>query len=89
VAFHRIGSKSCPKCDVLCKELGGNLLKIYETRDYILYREKALRHEPAEVAGIAEYFQQVCVKIGNDVLARLDRVSPPTYTSPTTYTTFT
>jgi len=75
-ALHRIGSKSCPKCEVPCKELGGNPLKMYETRDYILYREKALRHELAEVAGIAEYFQQVGVEIGNNVLAGLDRLNP-------------
>ena len=76
VALHRIGIKSCPKCQVPCKEVGGNPLKMYETRDYILYRETALRHEPAEVAGIAEYFQQVGVKIGNNVFAELDRVNP-------------
>jgi len=75
-ALHGIGSKSSPKCEVLCKELGGNLLKMYETRNYILYTEKAFRHEPAEVAGIAEYFQQVGVKIGNNVFSGLDRVNP-------------
>ena len=42
----------------------------------MLYREKALRHEPAEAAGIAEYFQRLGVKIGNNVFTRLDRVSP-------------
>jgi len=47
-----------------------------ETRDYMLYREKALRHEPAEAAGIAESFQQLGVKIGNNVFTGLDRVSP-------------
>jgi len=75
-ALHRIGSKSCPKCEVPCKELGGNPLKMYETRDYILYSEKALRHDPAEVAGIAEYFHQVDMKIGNNVFAGLDPVNP-------------
>jgi len=47
-----------------------------ETRDYMLYREKALRHEPAEAASIAEYFQRLGVKIGNDVFTGLDRVRP-------------
>jgi len=42
----------------------------------MLYREKALRHEPAEAAGIAEYFPRLGVKIGNNVFTRLDRVSP-------------
>jgi len=51
-ALHGIGSKSCSKCEVPCKELVGNPLKMYETRDYILYREKPWRHKPAEVAGI-------------------------------------
>jgi len=64
VALHGIGSKSYPKCEVLYKELGGNLLKMYETHDYILYREKPCGHEPAEEAGIAEYFPQWGVKIG-------------------------
>ena len=49
---------------------------MYETRDYMLYREKALRHEPAEAACIAEYFQRLGVKIGNNVFTGLDRVSP-------------
>jgi len=49
---------------------------MYETRDYILYRERALRDEPAEGAGIAQYFQQVRMKIGNNVFAGLDRVNP-------------
>jgi len=40
------------------------------------YREKALRHEPAQAARIAEYFQQLGVKIGNNVFIGLDRVSP-------------
>jgi len=48
---------------------------MYETRDYMLYTEKALRHEPAEAAGIAEYFQQLGMKIGNNVFTGLDRVS--------------
>jgi len=33
-ALHGIGSKSCPKCQVLCKMVGGNPLKMYETSDY-------------------------------------------------------
>ena len=32
-ALHGIGSKSCPKCEVLSKKLGGNPRKIYEARD--------------------------------------------------------
>jgi len=49
---------------------------MYETRDDILSREKALRQEPVEVAGIAEYFHQVGVKIGNHVFSGLDGVNP-------------
>jgi len=62
-ALEGIGSKSCPKCEALCKEFGKNPLKMDETRDDILYREKALRHEPAEVTGIAEQFHQVGFKL--------------------------
>jgi len=40
------------------------------------YREKALRHEPEEAAGIAEYFHCLGVKIGNNEFIGLDRVSP-------------
>ena len=75
-ALQGIGSKSCPKCEVPCEELGGDPRRIYETRDYMRYREKALWHEPAEAAGIAEYFQRLGVKIGNNVFIGLDRVSP-------------
>jgi len=32
-ALHGIGSKSSPKCEVPCEGLGGNPLKMYETRD--------------------------------------------------------
>ena len=53
-ALQGIGCKSCPKCKGLCKEPSGNPRRMYESCDYMLYREKALRHEPAEVAGIAE-----------------------------------
>jgi len=49
---------------------------MYETRDYMVYREKALRHLPADAAGIAEYFQRLGVKIGNNLFTGLDRVSP-------------
>ena len=36
-ALHGIGSRSCPKYQVLSMELGGNPRKIYEARDYTLY----------------------------------------------------
>jgi len=62
-ALQGIGSKSCPKCEVLCEELAGDPRRMYETRDYMLYREKALRLGPAEAAGSAEYFPQLGVKI--------------------------
>ena len=75
-ALQGIASKSCPKCEVPCKELGENPLRMYATRDYILYGEKASRHEPTEAASIAEYFRQVGVKMGNNVFTGLDRVSP-------------
>jgi len=75
-ALQGIGRKSCPKCEVPCEELGGDPRRIYETRDYLPYREKALRHEPAEAAGIAECFQRLSVKIRNNVFIGLHRVSP-------------
>ena len=75
-ALQGIGSKSCPKCEVPSEELGGDQRRINETRDYMRYREKALWHEPAEGAGIAEYLQRLGVKIGNNVFIGLDRVSP-------------
>jgi len=88
-ALQGIGSKSCPKCEVPCEELRGDPRRIYDTRDYMRYREQALRHEPAEAAGIAQYFQRLGVKIGNNVFIGLDRVSPRTYTSRTSCTTST
>jgi len=75
-ALHGVGSKSCPKCEVPCKEHGGNLLKMYETGDYILYGSKVLRPEPVEAARIPECFHPLGVKIGNNVFAGLDRVNP-------------
>jgi len=75
-ALQGIGSTLCPKCEVPGEELGGNLRQIYETCDYLLYREKALRHEPAEAAGIPESFQRLGVNIGNNGFTGLDRVSP-------------
>jgi len=73
--LHGIGSKLCPKCEVLSKELGGNPQKIYEAHEYSLYWEKAREHESGE-AGIAEYFQQVGVKIGRNVFTELYRINP-------------
>jgi len=58
-----IGSKSCPKCQVQCEELGGDERRMYETHDYMLYREKAFRHEPAKAASIAKYLPRLGVKI--------------------------
>jgi len=71
-ALQGVGSKSCPKCEVRCEERSGDRRRIYETHDYMRYREKALRHEPAEAAGIAEYFPRLGVKIGNNVFIGLD-----------------
>ena len=62
-ALQGIGSKSCPKWEVPCEELRGDPRRMYEIRHYMLYREKPLRHEPAEAASIAEYFQRLRVKI--------------------------
>ena len=75
-ALQGIGSKSCPKCEVPCEELGGDPRQMYETGNYMLYREKALRHEPAEEASIAECWQQLRLKIGKNVFTGLYRVSP-------------
>src|SRR5437588_1995117 len=75
-ALQEIASQSYPMCEVLCKELGKNPLRMYATCDYVLYGEKASRYEPTEVTSIAEYFQQVGVKMGNNVFTGLDRVSP-------------
>ena len=88
-ALQGIGSMSCSKCEVPCMELGGDLRRIYETRDYMPYREKALEHEPAEAASIAEYFQRLGVKIGNNVFIGLDRASPADLNKPTSCTTST
>ena len=71
-ALEGMGSQSCRKWEVPCEELGGDPQRIYETRDYMRYRKKALRPEPAEAAGIAEYFQPLAVKIGNNVFIELD-----------------
>ena len=74
-ALHEIGSQSYPKCEVPSKELGGNPRKIYKSLDYTLYWEKAWEQESGE-PGIAEYFQQVGLKIGRNVFTELYRVNP-------------
>jgi len=71
-ALQAIGSKLCPKCEVLCEEFGWNPPRIYETRDYMRYREKVLRHELAEAASIAAYFLPLGFKIRNNVFIGLD-----------------
>jgi len=38
-ALQGIASKSCPKYEVPCEELGGNPRRMYETHDDMLYRE--------------------------------------------------
>jgi len=37
VTLNGRGSKSCPKCEVPCNELGGNLREVYEVRNYAIY----------------------------------------------------
>ena len=74
-ALHRIGSKSCPKCEIPSKELGENRRKLYEARDYALYWEKAQEQESGD-ADIAEYVHLVGMKIGRNVFAELYRVNP-------------
>jgi len=49
---------------------------MYQTRDYMLSRERALWDEQGEAAGIAEYFQWLGVETGNNVFTGLDRASP-------------
>jgi len=75
-AWHGRDIRLYPKSEVPCKDLRGNPLKRNETRDYILYRNKALTLEPAEVTHIAEYIEHMGVKIGKNILARLVRVNP-------------
>ena len=65
--LHGIGSKSCPKCEVPCNELGGNPREVYEVRDYAIYEEKARQLESAEAGSTREYFRQVGVKKGRNV----------------------
>ena len=74
-ALHGIVSLSYPKCEVLSKELGGNPRKICGSRDYTLSWERAREQESRE-AGIAEYFQQVGVKMGCNEFTELYLVNP-------------
>ena len=74
--LHRIDSRSCSKCEVLCKELGENPQKIYEVSHYTHYKEKVLVHETGGSAAIAHEFLQVGVKIGDNVFTGLHQVNP-------------
>jgi len=71
-ALQAIGSKSCPKGEVPCEELRGNPWLMYETRNYMRYREKGSRPDPAEAAGIGEYIQKLGMKIRSNLLTGLD-----------------
>jgi len=74
--LHWIGSKSCPKCEVPCNELGGNPRKVYKVHDYAIYEEKARQLESGEAASTWEYFRQVGVKTGQNIFTALHRVNP-------------
>ena len=74
-ALQGIPSKSCTRCDPHNGH-GRDLQWMYETRDYILYREKALRYKPVQAASIEKYFQRLGVKIRNNLFSELDRVTP-------------
>jgi len=87
--FPGIGSRSCPRSQVSCEELGENLQKMYEVYDYARYKEKALEHEPGEAAAITQYFQQVAREIGRNVFTGLHRVNPANLHTPDLFTTFT
>jgi len=55
--LHGIDSKSCPKCEVPCNELGGNPWEVYEVRDYAIYEAKARQLESGESGSTQEYFR--------------------------------
>jgi len=55
--LHGIGSKSWPKCEVPCKERGGNLREAYEVRDYAIYEETARQLESREAGSPREYLR--------------------------------
>jgi len=74
--LHGIGGKPCPKCEVPCKDLGGNLREVYEVRDYAIYQEKARQLESGKAGSTREYFRQVGVKIGRNVFTGLHGVNP-------------
>jgi len=75
VTLHGIGSKSCPKCDVPCNELGANPQEVYKVRDYAIYADKARQLESGEATSTGEYFRQVGVTIGWNVLPELPGVN--------------
>ena len=62
---------------------------MFEVRDYTRYREKAFEPEPGEAAAIAQYFQQVGMKIGCNVFTGLDCVNPADLHKLTSCTTLT
>jgi len=75
-AWQGIGTKVCPKYEVLCEELGGDLRWIYETHEYMSYSKNVVRRDRAKAAGIIDYFQQLGVNIGNKVYIEHNKVSP-------------
>jgi len=73
--LHGIGSKSCPKWEVQCNEIGGNRREVYEVRDHAIYEPKARQLESGEAGSIREYFRHVGMTIGRNVFTGLQRVN--------------
>src|SRR5207302_4087115 len=48
----------------------------YKSHDYTLYAKKASEHERTRTPSIAEYFQQIGLKIGRNVFSELHCVDP-------------
>src|SRR5205807_6416026 len=74
--LHGISSKACSKCEVSDKDLGEYSRLPYKSRDYTLYAKKASEHESTGTPSIAEYFEQIGLKIGHNVFCGLYLVDP-------------
>ena len=71
-----ISSRSCPQCEVPATELGQDPRNIYEPSNYAHYAQKAWEYEQTQDTHIADYFNQIGMKIDRNVFFGLYRVNP-------------
>ena len=74
--FNGISSKSCPQCEVPATELGQDPRNIYAPPNYPHYAQKTSEYKQSLDTHIADYFQQMGIKMDRNIFSGLYRVNP-------------